>query len=1249
MKKFYAILLLLFISNHSFSQSEKGIHYQAVILDPKPLDVPGIAITGQPLSNGKVWVKFSLKNISEIEYEEVQQTITDEFGLIILTIGKGEVLKNNGKYPNFDAIQWDSNTKSLQVSINFDGGNNYKEVSNQPLNYTPYAFYAESVDYKNVRSAPKNLSDFANDVGFLVNKDLEPINKEIKNNTNNILSLGTELSNFESKNANAFLIVDQQIHSINSTLQTDSTKILQLANSVTTLNNAQAAFNKRLNDNSNQIEQVLHFSETIQSTVNNLGGTFENLNNKSTSIQNDATSTSKYPSVKLIKDYVDATIGTATSSVTDITKEPIILAGTSSQYYRGDKSWQILDKTAVNLGNVDNTADVNKPISTAQQTALNLKANTSDVNTSLALKEDANNKSTDITADATSTTKYPSVKIIKDYVDATISSGVADASSSLKGKIKLTGDLAGTADSPTVPGLLTKEPSILAGTSSQYYRGDKSWQTLDKSAVDLANVDNTADVNKPVSTAQQTALNLKANTLDVNTSLALKEDANNKSTDITADATSTTKYPSVKIIKDYVDATVSSGVADASSSLKGKIKLTGDLAGTADSPTVPGLLTKEPSILAGTSSQYYRGDKSWQTLDKSAVNLGNVDNIADVNKPVSTAQQTALDAKANKSYVDQNFVDRTTDYQSITGFKLFGNNIGMDLKPNGVPSIIEFENGSKLGDIQNINEMDPDSRGSIDLFAPWGAEWTQLNYGNYNYLTLKENESTIEFGPLKWTFNGNNGNAIFPRNLIVGDNPDDPTTISSTNPDFTLRYNDDNQNPTYITGIKFTEDDANILVGDPNRNQYRWRFKDDGATYVPGNIFLGNNSIDPTTITTTNNDFTIQYNDANYHPTYISGSKYTEEGVQLFTGDPANLQTWYFSDDGSTRFPGLIKIGNTQFPSVSGDTGDVLTIQADGTADWQAPTVGGANNIPDANTSTTGLLTSTDYTRFDNKQDALTNPITGTGTNNTGELAFYDGTNSINSDSKLYWNNLTKRLGIGMNTPNFPLVVRQNSTDEYGIQLSSPEKTPSSANGSSIGFVSETNNPSSPYKGLFQLDGDGNMVFRTMQADMYFDNFNDPGQLLQPNYSTINFRIGPEAGQKKGMGLNSDGNLHVDGTIESSNISISSDIRLKQNIFPLKNSIDLIKQLNPVKYDKKQTLKDDKYAIHENGFIAQEVQKILPQLVKESDDKDKILSLNYIGIIPILTKGIQEQQQIIETQNKRIEKLEKIVNSLLKP
>lgn len=66
-----------------------------------------------------------------------------------------------------------------------------------------------------------------------------------------------------------------------------------------------------------------------------------------------------------------------------------------------------------------------------------------------------------------------------------------------------------TALTSTVSG---KEAAVTAGTAAQYYRGDKSFQALDKAAVGLASVDNTSDANKPVSTATQTALNTKAAT-----------------------------------------------------------------------------------------------------------------------------------------------------------------------------------------------------------------------------------------------------------------------------------------------------------------------------------------------------------------------------------------------------------------------------------------------------------------------------------------------------------------------------------------------------------------------------------------------------------------------------------------------------------------------------------------------------------------------------------------------------------------
>jgi hypothetical protein len=275
-------------------------------------------------------------------------------------------------------------------------------------------------------------------------------------------------------------------------------------------------------------------------------------------------------------------------------------------------------KTHVGLGNVDNTADTAKPVSTAQQTALNLKADASAVTTALAAKADDAATTSALAAKAplasptftgTVTVPAPSnntdaaTKLYVDTVAVGGGGGVVDADATTKGKIQLAGDLSGTAAAPTVPGLGGKEPSIASGTTGQYWRGDKSWQTLNKTAVGLANVDNTADTAKPVSTAQQTALDLKA-------PLA--------SPTFTGTVAGVTK---AHVGLGNVDNTADTA-KPVSTAQQTALNLKADLA----SPTFTG-------TVAG--------------ITKTMVGLGSVDNTADTAKPVSTAQQTALNLKAN--------------------------------------------------------------------------------------------------------------------------------------------------------------------------------------------------------------------------------------------------------------------------------------------------------------------------------------------------------------------------------------------------------------------------------------------------------------------------------------------------------------------------------------------------------------------------------------------------------------------------
>ncbi len=105
-----------------------------------------------------------------------------------------------------------------------------------------------------------------------------------------------------------------------------------------------------------------------------------------------------------------------------------------------------ITKTMVGLGEVDNTTDLNKPISTSTQTALDLKASIIQLNT----KEELANKSTNVATDAASDIKYPSVKAVKTFVDNAILSSVPDATDATKGKILLAGALTGTASLPAI-------------------------------------------------------------------------------------------------------------------------------------------------------------------------------------------------------------------------------------------------------------------------------------------------------------------------------------------------------------------------------------------------------------------------------------------------------------------------------------------------------------------------------------------------------------------------------------------------------------------------------------------------------------------------------------------------------------------------------------------------------------------------------------------------------------------------------
>jgi hypothetical protein len=121
-----------------------------------------------------------------------------------------------------------------------------------------------------------------------------------------------------------------------------------------------------------------------------------------------------------------------------------------------------------------------------------------------------------------------------------------------------------------------------------------------------------------------------------------------------------------------------------------------------------GNVAVEPPITATTSADYYRGDKTFATLNKAAVGLGNVDNTSDANKPVSTATQTALDAKTNKLVVANR---QTASYTLVL---------------SDADKLVEMNVGSANNLTVPLNSSVAFSTGTQILLAQYGAGQTTI-------------------------------------------------------------------------------------------------------------------------------------------------------------------------------------------------------------------------------------------------------------------------------------------------------------------------------------------------------------------------------------------------------------------------------------------------------------------------------------------------------------------------------------------
>ena len=114
------------------------------------------------------------------------------------------------------------------------------------------------------------------------------------------------------------------------------------------------------------------------------------------------------------------------------------------------------------------------------------------------------------------------------------------------------------------------------------------------------------------------------------------------------------------------------------------------------------------------------------------------------------------------------------------------------------------------------------------------------------------------------------------------------------------------------------------------------------------------------------------------------------------------------------------------------------------------------------------------------------------------------------------------------------------------------------------------------------------------------------------------------------------GDIVVTGNITA---YYSSDISLKDNIRPIESAIFKVKQIRGITFDwneKANELQQEKG--HDVGLIAQEVEKVLPEVIQIR--KDGIKAISYEKVVPLLVEAIKEQQTTIENLESRLKLLE---------
>ena len=150
MKKIFLLLCLSLLSFNLIGQGQRnGFSYQALITTPLNnndvgINLPGVDKKVTAYRNKDICLRFTFLDSSQnVEYSEIQNTRTDDYGMVNLVIGTGSPEIGY----SWDNIPWGADSKSLKVEVDYGSESqtnceNFVELSLQELTAVPYAMYA---------------------------------------------------------------------------------------------------------------------------------------------------------------------------------------------------------------------------------------------------------------------------------------------------------------------------------------------------------------------------------------------------------------------------------------------------------------------------------------------------------------------------------------------------------------------------------------------------------------------------------------------------------------------------------------------------------------------------------------------------------------------------------------------------------------------------------------------------------------------------------------------------------------------------------------------------------------------------------------------------------------------------------------------------------------------------------------------------------------------------------------------------